>query len=83
MKISKILLNAHQTIARNERKELRNVRPNGTKIAKESLPCPFCGSFPELTTFEDGSQLIGCVNWRCGGYLNRMPPHYWEKRHVL
>ncbi len=80
MKTSQILLDAHKAIARRERKELNGVRPNTTKKAKDSLPCPFCGSQPELTTFDDSSQLIGCVNWRCGAYLHRMPPHYWEKR---
>ncbi len=80
MKTSKSLLNAHQVIAKQQRKELSKVRPNSHKISDDSLPCPFCGTKPELTTFDDGSQLTGCVNWRCGGYLHRMPPHYWKKR---
>lgn len=83
MKTSKILLDAHRNIAKHERKKLNDLRPNSTKASKDSLQCPFCGTLPELTTFDDGSQLIGCVNWRCGGYLHRMPPHYWGKRYEL
>lgn len=55
-------------------KEIAYVGPDSTLVEftptkpKEALPCPWCGTKPEMRPWHGGSvtkQLIGCVSTRC------------------
>jgi hypothetical protein len=55
-------------------KEIAYVGPDNTLVEftptkpKEALPCPWCGTKPEMRPWHGGGinkQLIGCVSTRC------------------